>query len=475
MDDALIGFVQVLRAAGLRVSSSESLDGVSAATLTGVGHREQFKAALRAALIKRHQDRDTYDLLFDLYFSGNSEKARQLAQQLGGQGREGSEGGERPSEEQMRRLQALMNQLGLRPLSDLSQALLAGNVQVITAEMLKHLSPEQLEQLQSMLQRGQLTRYVLDQMEWNKIQNELMNLARQLQQAGEFEMAQQVRNRLWELQELFPKWVAQEVNDAIERRSPLRQRPAQKGELEKKEFARFTEDEVRAMQSLVDQLARKLREDFSRRMRSGGTRRLDVTKTLRAAMPTQGVPMELVFREKRRNKLRLAVLCDVSSSVRNASRFMLQLVYSLQKQRGAVRSFVFISDVDEVSDFFERNSVDAAVEMATSAADIKYWSHSDFGEAFRQFNERYGDAINSRTTVLILGDARSNFFDPCIDSLRDIATRARQTIWLNPESVWGWNTGDSIVHIYEPEVDMMVECRNLEQLTQIMDHLTKTV
>jgi uncharacterized protein with von Willebrand factor type A (vWA) domain len=474
MDDLMIGFVQVLRVAGMRVSSSESLDAVSAANMTGVGMRDRFKSALRAALVKRNQDRETFDMLFDAYFSGSSEKARQLAEQLRGMGQNGEQNGERPSEEQMRRLEALMQQLGMKPLSEMAGALLSGNVQVITAEMLKHLSPEQLQQLQNMLQRGQLTRYVLDQMEWNKLQNELTQLARELQRAGEFEMAQQVRGRLWELQELFPKWVAQEVNDAYERTNPMKGKPVTK-ELTSKEFARFSEEEVRAMQELVDQLARKLRDDFSRRMRRGGTRRLDVTKTLRAAMPTQGVPMELIFREKRRNKLRLAVLCDVSSSVRNASRFMLQLVYSLQQQRGAVRSFVFISDVDEVTDFFERNSVDAAVQMATESANIKYWSHSDFGEAFRQFNERYGDAINSRTTVLILGDARSNFFDPRLEDLRDIAGRARQIIWLNPESMWGWNTGDSIVYVYEPEVQRMVECRNLDQLTEVMDHLTKTV
>lgn len=474
MDDVLVGFVQVLRTAGIRVSSSESLDGMVAANLTGIRERSIFKSALRAALIKRQQDRELFDELFDRYFSPNPALAEAMAQALGkGFGKEG-EGEERPSEEFMRRLQETLERMGRQAPSEMAQALLSGNAVVITAEMLKHLSPEQLQQLQNLLQRGQVTRYVLDQMGWNELQNELMQLARDLQRAGEFDLAQEVRHRLWELQELFPKWVAGEVNDAFERMSPRKNVPVTK-ELEKKEFARFTEDEIRAMQDLVEQLARKLREDFSRRTKRGGTKRLDVSKTLRQAMSTQGVPMELVFRENRRNKLRLAVLCDVSSSVRNASRFMLQLVHSLQQQRGAVRSFVFISDIDEVSDFFTRNSVDAAVEMATSSANIKYWSHSDFGEAFRQFNERYGDSVNTRTTVIILGDARSNFYEPRVEELQAIASRARQVIWLNPESMWGWNTGDSIVGLYEPEVDLMVECRNLEQLVAVMDHLTKTV
>jgi len=475
MDDVIVGFVQVLRTAGIRVSSSEALDGMVAGNLTGVRDRAVFKSALRAALIKREQDRELFDELFDRYFSPNPALAEAVAQALGqGFGQEGRSGDERPSEEFMRRLREALERMGRQPLSEMAQALLSGNTVVITAEMLQHLTPEQLQQLQNLLQRGQVTRYVLDQMGWNKLQNEIMQLARDLQRAGEFEMAQQIRERLWELQELFPKWVASEVNDAYERINPQKNIPLGKN-LEKKEFARFTEDEIRAMQELVDQLARKLRQDFSRRTQRGGLKRLDVSKTLRVAMATQGVPMELVFREKRRNKLRLTVLCDVSSSVRNASRFMLQLVHSLQQQRGAVRSFVFISDTDEVSDFFTRNSVESAVEMATSSADIKYWSHSDFGETFRQFNERYGEAVNSRTTVVILGDARSNFYEPRVEELRAIAERARQVIWLNPESVWGWNTGDSIVGLYEPEVDLMVECRNLEQLVQVMDHLAQTV
>jgi uncharacterized protein with von Willebrand factor type A (vWA) domain len=191
-------------------------------------------------------------------------------------------------------------------------------------------------------------------------------------------------------------------------------------------------------------------------------------------MGTFGVPLELRWKQKRRNRLNLAVLCDVSSSVRNASRFMLQLVYSLQQQRGRVRSFVFIGDLDEVTQTFERNKIDEAVRIATSEANIIYWAHSDFGRAFSEFLDKYGDALTSRTTVIVLGDGRSNMYDPQIEAVQEIHERARKFIWLNPESEWGWGTGDSIAPLYARYCDRMIECRNLAQLTQAIEYLMET-
>ncbi len=473
MDDVLVGFIRVLRAAGIRVSTSEALDAMQTGRLTGLRDRRLLKAALRAAIVKRQQDIPLFDDLFDRYFDPNVEEvpvSPQMAQQ-GAQDAHPS----KPHEQFMQALREALERLRLPQLDHLTEALLAGNVMVITAEMLQHMSPEQLQQLESLLQRGRLTRYILDQMGWQRIQQQIGELARELQAAGEFDLAQQVRERLWELQELFPRWVAEQVNDAYERMSPATQQQSLSRDLERKAFSRFTEEEVRAMQEIVDELARKLREDFARRMRRGGIRRLDVSRTLRASYQTAGVPMELVFKEHRRNKLRLVVLCDVSSSVRNASRFMLQLVYSLQQQRGHVRSFVFIADVDEVTDVFERHSVDAAVEMAMGEANIRYWAHSDFGSVFRQFLDEYSDALNSRTTVIVLGDGRSNYFAPQLDALAEIRRRSRQVIWLNPESQYSWGIGDSIIDLYARECDMLTECRNLEQLRQVMEHLTRSV
>ncbi len=326
-----------------------------------------------------------------------------------------------------------------------------------------------------MLQRGQFTRMVLDKMGWEKAQREMMRLIQQLQKQGDYEAAERVRERLWELQELFPRWVANEVNDRVEKQLQTQRPPAPRAEeLQFKDFSRYTDTEVEAMEEIVEQMARKLRKDWSRRAKQGGSRRLDVPRTMRHAMGTFGIPLELRWKQRRRNRLNIVLLCDVSSSVRNASRFMLQLVYSLQQQRGRVRSFVFIGDLDEVTETFERNNIDEAVRIATSEAGITYWSHSDFGRAFREFLDNHGDALSSRTTVIVLGDGRSNFYDPQFDAVEEIHERARKFIWLNPESEWGWGTGDSIAPAYARHCDRMVECRNLDQLTRAMEFLMES-
>lgn len=471
MDDVMVNFYQILRRCGLRVSVSESLDATEAAVAVGMKDRSVLKASLRASLVKNTKDIPLFDEIFDAYFT---DKPSDIPiEERFGHGLKTGEG-DQEFDEAMRR--ALEEMGGL---DDLTEALLQGNIQFITAEMMRHMSPEELAELQNMFQRGRMVRVVLDKMGWQKVQQQLRQLIKQLYQQGDHQAAGRVQERLWELQELFPRWVAGEVNERVEKQFQSKaknKRPSapKTEELMDKEFGAYSESEIEAMEEIVDQLARRLREDWARRAKLGGRKRLDVPRTMRAAMGTNGVPMDLLWKQKRRSKLNLAVLCDVSSSVRNASRFMLQLVYSLQQQRGRVRSFVFISDLAEVTEAFERNTIDEAVHVATTEADITYLTHSDFGTSFRNFVDNHSDAITSRTTVIMLGDARNNYHDPEIEAVRQIKERARRFIWLNPENKWGWGWGDSIAQLYAQHCDVMLECCNLAQLTDAMEYLMET-
>jgi uncharacterized protein with von Willebrand factor type A (vWA) domain len=465
MEDVLINFIQICRRCGLKVSIAESLDGARAAMVVGMKDRPTFKAALRAALIKRTKDMALFDQIFDAYFTDRPSDIP--IEEMFGHGLPKPGEGDDEFDEAMRRA---MEEMG--GMDDLAKALLQGNVQFITAEMLQHMTPEQLAELRSMFQRGQLVRIVLDKMGWQKMQEQIRQLIEQLMRQGDYEAAQRVQERLWELQELFPKWVASEVNDRVEKQlqSERPPKPVERDVMDK-DWGSYNEGEIRAMEEIVEQLARKLRKEWSRRAKAGGRKRLDVTRTMRTAMSTAGIPMELRWKQRKRNRLNIAVLCDVSSSVRTAARFMLQLVYSLQQQRGRVRSFVFIGDLDEVTETFERKPIDEAVKIATSESGITYWAHSDFGRTFRDFLDNYGDAINSRTTVIVLGDGRTNFYDPQYGALQEIKERSRRVLWLNPESEWGWGTGDSVAPQYARFCDRMVECRNLNQLQEAMEYL----
>lgn len=474
MDQVLTEFVQTLRRAGLHVSSSETLDGFLAAGIAGIDDRERLRTALRAALVKRSRDIPTFDEVFDRFF-GLQGDPLSLGQPIPGQGRPGEDPfplDQSDLERAIQRAQQALDELG-QQISELTEALLRGDMPAVMAKLAAAMQDTRTWEMENLLLRGRMTQEILRRLDWSRVLAEMQALIEALLMMGEEELAQMLWGRARDVQELFPRWVAEEVSSGFERYNP-EWRPPIGPALAQKDFSEFTEAEIEAMSRQVDLLAQKLRDDLSRRRQSGGHKRLDVSRTLRRSMRTAGVPMELMFREPRRSRLRLAVLCDVSSSVRNASRFMLQLVYSLQQQRGRVRSFVFISDLTEVTGFFERNPLEAAVQMALSEADIPYWAHSDFGRAFRMFLDEYGDAVNSRTTVIILGDGRSNFHDPQLDALATIRQQARRLIWLNPESRWGWGHGDSIIDLYARECDFLAECRNLEQLAAVMEFLTET-
>jgi uncharacterized protein with von Willebrand factor type A (vWA) domain len=199
--------------------------------------------------------------------------------------------------------------------------------------------------------------------------------------------------------------------------------------------------------------------------------RFDIKRTLRTNLSNGGVPFKLRFERRKREKPQILIMCDVSDSVRNASRFMLQFVYSLQDLYSRVRSFVFVSDIGEVTESFRTNDVKEALDVALKGDVINVYAHSDFGRSFRNFVNDHIGAVNKRTTVIILGDARNNYNLPHDWCLREIKQRARRIIWLNPESRNTWGFGDSEMERYAIHCDLVEECRNLNQLYRVIDQL----
>jgi uncharacterized protein len=199
--------------------------------------------------------------------------------------------------------------------------------------------------------------------------------------------------------------------------------------------------------------------------------RFDIKRTLRRNLEYGGVPFKLRFDHRKKEKPQVVILCDVSDSVRNASRFMLQFVYALQDLYSRVRSFVFVSEVGEVTQHFRENDAKEALEIALRGDIINVYAHSNFGNAFRGFVSDFIGSLNKRTTVIVLGDARNNYNLPHDWCLREMRQKAKSLIWLNPESRTTWGFGDSEMERYAPHCDMVEECRNLNQLYRVVDRL----
>jgi uncharacterized protein with von Willebrand factor type A (vWA) domain len=257
----------------------------------------------------------------------------------------------------------------------------------------------------------------------------------------------------------------QDQRERKEEREQLRDR------LFDKSFYYLSASEIREMREAVAALARRLKNLMSIRRRHKKRGRLDVKATLRASMEFGGVPFRIRFEDKRKERPQVVILCDISDSVRNVSRFMLQFVHSLQDLYSRVRSYVFVADIAEVSRLFKENDIQTAINDAIGGGVVNVYAHSDFGRAFKAFHRDHLEAIDSRTTVIILGDARNNYNPPNDWVLRDVQQRARQVIWLNPENGSTWGFGDSEMAKYARYCDVVEECRNLRQLYKVVDRL----
>jgi uncharacterized protein with von Willebrand factor type A (vWA) domain len=150
---------------------------------------------------------------------------------------------------------------------------------------------------------------------------------------------------------------------------------------------------------------------------------------------------------------------------------MLQFVYTIQELFSKVRSFVFVADLGEITDMFKEMEINEAIEKAWSGGPINAYTHSDYGFAFQIFRENYMPSVTGRTTVIIIGDGRNNYNDPKEWILKELKQKAKKIIWLNPESPVSWGFGDSEMDKYMRYCDMVEECRNLKQLTAIVDKI----
>lgn len=446
--DRHIAFLAALREAGLPVSSAEGLDAVRAMAAIALADRESLRAAYAATLVKRPAHREAFDTLFDLWFpaaSGSPERPRQ-----------------RPAhgDPEVRRLRDELSRLLLdgdeAALRAFARAAVGaygrggagsgGQAQWFSYQVLRTLSPETL--------MAGLLKAVL---------------------TGRGGMDERVARRTFGRRiERFERFVADDVRRRLaeERGAEQIARAAVRPPLEQVDFLRATRADLAALRREVNPLARRLAARLAHRQRHGRRGRLDFRRTVRASLSTGGVPLTTYHRPRRPHRPELVVLCDASDSVSSFAHFTLLLTYALREQFSRVRAFAFIDDLDEITRFFAPGAdvVDAMTRMTREARLVWVSGHSDYGRAFGVFAGRYADAITPKTSLLILGDARSNYQALNLETLRRLTARARHAYWLNPEPADQWDSGDSAASAYAGVVPMH-ECRNLTQLADFVESL----
>ena len=467
MDDKLIAFSNLLRQNGVRVSVAEDLDSFAAIRVLGLSSREALKSGLRATMVKRSVDVPVFDELFDLYFGGIQNLLQAAAE------RSQQATGLDPADFQrlLEQLEKLLAEQG-RDLSELAKEWLRNDNGRVEQRVREAVEQSRAGDIERPYQEGQFTHGMANAFGLSDLLRQIEEFRDRLSGLGlDPETAEKLQryleSRLRDLAQLMKQVVRQELekHDLARRES---QRLATLGE---KSFFYLSEDEIRRMKEAVTKLAQRLKNVIAIKKKRAKRGKFDVKDTFRKNLQYGGVPFRIQFDDKRKDKPQVVILCDVSDSVRNVSRFMLQFVYSLQDLYSRVRSFIFVAETGEITRLFEENDIHEAIELALRGNVINVFAHSDFGRAFRIFHRDYITAVNKRTTVIVLGDARNNYNLPNEWALRDIRLRAKQLIWLNPESKMTWGFGDSEMERYLPFCDVVEECRNLNQLYRVIDRL----
>ncbi len=444
-------FAAGLRAGGLRISTAEVLDCLSQLELIDQLNESQFRSTLRTNFVKSHRDMRRFEHIYRLYFHEQQSDFSAL--------------------EERSEVQELLERLPSAGAieGEIRDFLLGEPLGLL--ERFEQIRISDAEQRSSKLAVSQLGGNLEIMIALNRMRRELGLVLGQADDELGWENSAAVRTyldeRLNSVQSMLLNSDAP-LNESLRHVRTNEQHIRAFGE---KPFSALSAQELEEMQAAIERLVRKLKDLVARRHQAASRSHLDVKQTLRRAGRYQGIPLELCYRKHAPAKGKVVAICDISSSVWGTARFMLSVLYALQECFSRVNSFVFINRICEVSEVLENHEINRALELVLRELDISYGAPTDYGAALLSFREHHMDVLNKRTTLIIMGDARSNYMNPRSEILGELREKCRRIIWLNPEPEKIWHTGDSEMLRYKPYCHELRTCRNLNQLISFIEDL----
>ena len=463
------------------------------------------KDTLRATLIKNQEDEGTFDRLFELYFSmrpaeekssaklklshdhdhGPPPAKLELGEEAGGEGPEDE--GHSHDVDESTEMRKFFEEDRMRPANDIHGESERMRLSMFSQELILNRKPGamdsalqrltyhmRLRRSRNMFSPGELVPGLGG--EELPLDVSAVDLQDFVDHLHELEVDETLIAELEAQSENIIKGLPELIKQMQEREKLLKKDAKDDTEFRRRALRKmltFSTGEQREMEAAVRRIARNIQGAKTRRLKQDRTGRISVPHTLRRNVRYDGVPFDPVLRRRREGKPRVTLLCDVSMSTRNLSRFWLHLIYQMQSLFSKVRTFVFVAEMAEVTQVFEEHDMNKAVEEVFSGRIIDADVNSDFGKAAEQFKNEHLPTINHRTTVVILGDGRNNGKPPNVEALEEISQHARQVVWITPEPRWGWNLGSCDMPLYEPVCNRVEVVRDVNGLANVAENLIK--
>jgi uncharacterized protein with von Willebrand factor type A (vWA) domain len=433
----IVGFCEELRGEGVAVGTAEILDAFAALEAVPWTDPADFREALAATIAKSQEDRRVFELLFERYFFRAAE-AEALDREIREDRR--YEGGERLDLDQLREaIRQAIAQGNDGEMRDAARLAIAAFGRRGEGSGVVGVDVQRIRRTLGLQAAGRGADGDEPALERDQIQGFERHLRRELERA------------------------------LIERTAKLPpSRPL--AELDRALPTSPTQD-LAAVHRAVAQLKRRLATLGHEQRGRKRAAAVDMRRTMRASLETGGVPLRLRYRPKRPRRPEIYVLCDVSTSVTSASVFFLSVLHALHDSFRKLRSFVFIERISEITEVFERErdfrAISEKISREGGVADVS--GYTDYGRVWLEFFDEISEDLDPRSTVIVLGDARTNGREPHAEVFARVAERAGRTFWLNPEPRLYWNYGDSVMAAYERHCTAAFECWTTKHLEDFVN------
>ncbi|MCX7201468.1 MAG: VWA domain-containing protein [Burkholderiales bacterium] len=468
MERTLTRFVRSLRSAGMQVSSAEAIDAARALALVGYADREAMKSSLRIVMSKSEEDDAVFGDLFDTFFSAVQADRQAQAQQQAREAEAGQqEGAEQaqpssgsPSEGERAGSPSSGGPSDADAFMTLAQS---GDATAISVAMARAATAAGADDIRFASQTAFFVRKMLEQLGVQQVEAQL--------QAALAERGADARRRAQAIIEARAA-MQKHARSHVEQRFEMFGRSATESFLDEvvtqREIGELSHRDMERMKVLIARMAKRLavRHSRPRRVRNRGA--IDVRRTLRANAGIGGVPFDLVWKTKKKDRPKIVAICDVSGSVAQYVKFLLLFLHALNEKVTDLEAFAFSARLYDVGRTLERMDFEQAMDRIVRDAG---GGSTDYGQALMDLQSQSWDVIDRRTTVIVLGDGRSNDSDPRLDIFSELADRCRRLVWLCPEPPRRWGTGDSCMLQYEPFCSQLSYCATASDLERAVDEV----
>jgi len=443
MEQVIGSFISALRTTGVRISVSESLDAVRAAGLVGYRRREDLRNALSSALAKSLPEKEKFDACFEMFFSFDVFTPHGDAR--------------KPVDPEIR---SMID-------SDIASMIISGDPSGIATLIRDAAEATDLSSIRYYMQKNIFTVRMLEKIGMPKLDSTL-NQLKSMQGSGAAQAAAaQLEDGRQQILDAVRNYVEREYQlNAItaEDMAEAYLRSATLTNIEQRYFSK--------MQEIIQKLVKQLEDRYSRRLKAAKRGKLDYKKTLRKGVRYGGLMFEAFWKKKKVDRPDVIAICDISRSVSRVVRFFLMFLYSMQKRIGRIRILAFCSNLADVTHIFDRYPIEEALLRMQEDPNIPILrGRTDYDRSLMEFKEHYLALVTRNTTVIILGDARNNYYNSRAEILKMISERCKRLIWLNPETRSFWGTGDSEMKTYTPYCHVLKECNTLTHLERVVGEL----